>query len=97
MSAIGRKAATSENPAQQLGKFVQLPLFGGKLAGANQRPPLSRRTEIDWPLLSKDKSFFWTNVDLMAIGSPGCIPTPAAGQFSIRCPITSAARVFWHI
>ena len=32
MTAFRRKAGTPENSAQQLGKFVQLPLFGGKLA-----------------------------------------------------------------
>ena len=38
MSAIGRKAATPENTAEQLVKFVQLPLFEGKLAVPKNGP-----------------------------------------------------------
>jgi aryl-alcohol dehydrogenase-like predicted oxidoreductase len=83
--------------AQKVGLLVWSPLAGGLLSGkfsrTNQKAPDSRRTEYDFPLVDKDRT--WNILDMMApiAKAHGCSPARVSLAWLLAKPVVTSVIV----
>jgi aryl-alcohol dehydrogenase-like predicted oxidoreductase len=83
--------------SEKVGLLVWSPLAGGLLSGkfsrSNQKPANSRRTEYDFPLVDKERT--WKILDVMApIGKAhGCSPARLSLAWLLAKPVVTSAII----
>jgi len=83
--------------AEKVGLLVWSPLAGGLLSGkfsrTNQKAPDSRRTEYDFPLVDKDRT--WNILDMMApiAKAHGCSPARVSLAWLLAKPVVTSVIV----
>jgi aryl-alcohol dehydrogenase-like predicted oxidoreductase len=83
--------------AEKTGLLVWSPLAGGLLSGkfsrANQKPEGSRRTEFDFPIVDKERT--WKILDVMApiAKAHGCSPARISIAWLLAKPVVSSVII----
>ena len=83
--------------AEKVGLLVWSPLAGGLLSGkfspTNQKPADSRRTEYDFPIVDKDRT--WNILDLMApiAKAHGCSPARISLAWLLAKPVVTSVII----
>jgi len=83
--------------SERVGLLVWSPLAGGLLSGkysrTNQKPPDSRRTEFDFPLVDKERT--WKILDVMApiAKAHGCSPARVSLAWLLAKPVVTSVII----